>query len=272
MSTKDLSKYQAVILCGGQGTRIRAVAEDRPKPMVEIGGRPILWHIMKIYSHYGIRRFVLCLGHQGEKIVDFFENYHAYNCDFSMQVGAPAARASHADPVRRADGDVDDWDITFAHTGADTMTGGRIKRIERYIDQDHFFCTYGDGVSDVDIPGVFAHHMAAGNTATLVGVHLPTTFGIVESEESTGRITSFREKPVLPGYINGGFFCFSRGIFEQIEDDATVLENRPFRSLVETGRIGMVRHSGFWHAMDHYKDYTTLNDLWRQGQAPWKVW
>jgi len=271
VSQPDLSKYQAVILCGGQGTRIRAVAEDRPKPMVEVGGRPILWHIMKIYSHYGIRRFVLCLGHQGDKIVQFFENYQAYNHDFTMQVGSPAARASHVDLVKGTDSDVDDWEITFAHTGADTMTGGRIKRIERYIDQDHFFATYGDGVSDVDIPGVFAKHVSAGNVATMVGVHLPTTFGIVESDDD-GRITSFREKPVLPGFINGGFFCFTRGIFEQIEDDATVLENRPFKALVQTGRIGMVQHTGFWHAMDHYKDYTTLNDLWKQGAAPWKVW
>lgn len=269
MSRPDLSKYQAVILCGGQGTRIRAVAEDRPKPMVEVGGRPILWHIMKIYSHYGVRRFVLCLGHQGDKIVQFFENYQAYNHDFTMQVGAPAAREAHPDTAGGSD--VDDWEITFAHTGADTMTGGRIKRVQRYIDQDHFLCTYGDGVSDVDIPMVFEKHVAAGNVATMVGVHLPTTFGIVESTED-GRITSFREKPVLPGFINGGFFCFTREIFERIDDDATVLENRPFKSLVESGRIGMVPHTGFWHAMDHYKDYTTLNDLWKQGDAPWKVW
>jgi len=271
MSTQDLSKYQAVILCGGQGTRIRAVAEDRPKPMVEVGGRPILWHIMKTYSHYGIKRFVLCLGHQGEKIVEYFENYHAYNHDFTMHIGTPAARTSHADLVRGVDSDVDDWEITFAHTGADTMTGGRIKRIKRYIDQDHFFATYGDGVSDVDIRKVFERHVAAKNTATMVGVHLPTTFGIVEAEDS-GRITSFREKPVLPGYINGGFFCFTPAIFDEIDNDATVLENKPFRNLVESGKIGMFQHGGFWHAMDHYKDYTTLNDLWKQGQAPWKVW
>jgi glucose-1-phosphate cytidylyltransferase len=265
----DVSKLQAVILCGGQGTRIRAVAEDRPKPMVEVGGRPILWHIMKIYSHYGVRRFILCLGHQGEKIVQYFENYQAYNHDFTMQVGSPTERAAH--PDARGGSDVDDWEITFAHTGVDTMTGGRIKRIERYIDQGHFLCTYGDGVSDVDIPAVYRNHLAAGNVATMVGVHLPTTFGIVEAGPD-GRITSFREKPALPGFVNGGFFCFTREIFERIEDDSTVLEDRPFKSLVESGRIGMVPHAGFWHAMDHYKDYTTLNELWSTGRALWKVW
>jgi glucose-1-phosphate cytidylyltransferase len=271
MSTPDLSKYQVAILCGGQGTRIRAVAEDRPKPMVDVGGRPILWHIMKIYSHYGFRRFILCLGHQGEKIVEFFENYKAYNHDFTMQVNDPSARHSYADQLKSSDSDVDDWEITFAHTGVDTMTGGRLRRISRYIDQDHFFATYGDGVSDVDIPSVFQHHVQAKNVATMVGVHLPTTFGIVEVD-ATGKIETFREKPVLPGYINGGFFCFTPEIFDQIEGDSTVLENQPFRALVDKRKIGMVPHAGFWHAMDHYKDYTTLNDLWKQGTAPWKVW
>lgn len=266
----DVSKLQAVILCGGQGTRIRAVAEDRPKPMVEIGERPILWHIMKIYSHHGIRRFILCLGHQGDKIVQYFRNYHAYSHDFTMTVGSPEILRETPQP-RGIDSDADEWEITFAHTGPDTMTGGRIKRIERYIDQEHFLCTYGDGVSDVDIPQVYQRHLAQGNTATLVGVHLPTTFGIVESDPQ-GRITSFREKPTMPGLINGGFFCFSKGIFAHIENDATVLENQPFRRLVELGGIGMVPHSGFWHAMDHYKDYTTLNEMWTTGRAPWKVW
>lgn len=266
----DLSKYQAVILCGGHGTRIRAVAEDRPKPMVEVGGRPILWHIMKIYSHFGIRRFILALGYQGEKIVEYFQNYHAYNHDFTMQLGAPQSR--RVLPSRGAcDSDVDEWEITFAHTGEDTMTGGRLGRIAPYIDQDHFFCTYGDGVSDVDIQAVFREHLRMGNTATLVGVHLPTTFGIVEAN-AAGKIESFREKPVLPGFVNGGFFCFTPELFSTIDGDATVLEDQPFRSLVASQRIGMVPHTGFWHAMDHFKDYESLNEMWKSGKAPWKVW
>jgi glucose-1-phosphate cytidylyltransferase len=266
---EDLSKYKAVILCGGQGTRIRAVAEDRPKPMVEIGGRPILWHIMKIYSSFGVRKFVLALGHQGEKIVEYFENYHSGNCDFTMKVGRPQTRKFHLQDG--SDSDVDDWEITFAHTGVETMTGGRVRRIQPYIQEDHFFCTYGDGVSDVDIPRVFREHINRREVATMVGVHLPTTFGLVEATED-GRIERFREKPVLPGYINGGFFCFTPEIFRHIEGDSTVLEDKPFHELVAKGRIGMVPHKGFWHAMDHYKDYAALNDMWRRQDAPWKVW
>jgi len=267
----DLSNYKVVILCGGQGTRIRAVAEDKPKPMVEVGGKPILWHIMKIYSSFGIRKFVLALGHQGEKIVEYFENYHAYNCDFTMQVGQPLSRVYHAPLQGEVETDVDDWEITFAYTGVDTLTGGRVKRCQRYIKEDQFFCTYGDGVSNVDINHVFLEHLRMGNAATMVGVHLPTTFGLVEANEQ-GRIERFREKPVLPGYINGGFFCFTPEIFEHIEGDATILEDAPFHRLVNLGKIGMVAHTGFWHAMDHYKDYTTLNDMWKRKAAPWKVW
>jgi glucose-1-phosphate cytidylyltransferase len=272
VSSSFLSPYQVVILCGGQGTRIRAVAEDRPKPMVDIGDRPILWHIMKIYSHYGVRRFILALGHQGEKIIDYFANYHARNNDFTMRVNDPSKRTFHSNPREdQSDSDVDQWEITFAHTGVDTMTGGRLRQIRRYIDQDQFLCTYGDCVSNVDIPQVFRRHREARNVATLVGVHMPTTFGVVESN-GEGRITSFREKPVLPGYVNGGFFVFSPEIFEHIEGDSTILEEKPFRQLVQLERIGMVPHTGFWHAMDHFKDYTSLNDLWKHDTAPWKLW
>lgn len=270
MNTLLLSNYQAVILCGGQGTRIRAVAEDRPKPMIEIGGRPILWHIMKIYSRHGIKRFILALGHQGEKIIEYFQNFHAYNRDFTLRIGEDTAPKFISNPGNNGNA-VDDWEITFAHTGADTMTGGRLGRIRQYIDQDDFFCTYGDGVSNVDIPAVFKHHKKNHNIATLVGVHLPTTFGIVEADES-GQISGFREKPVLPGYINGGFFCFSRGIFDYIDGDEVVLEDKPFKRLVGDGKLGMVPHTGFWHAMDHYKDYATLNALWKNGVAPWRTW
>lgn len=270
MDDSDLSRYQAVILCGGQGTRIRAVAEDRPKPMVEIGDRPILWHIMKTYSHFGVRRFVLALGYQGEKIVDYFERYHARHHDFTMHFASIGAKRFHRS-ASADDSDVSDWEITFAHTGVDTLTGGRLARVKRYIDQDHFFCTYGDGLSDVDIHSVFEHHKATGNIGTLVGVHLPTTFGIVEADDS-GLIQSFREKPVLPGFINGGFFCFTREIFDFIDGDTTVLEGEPLRRIAQLGRLGMVPHTGFWHAMDHYKDYQTLNDLWKRQEAPWKNW
>lgn len=266
----DLSQYQAVILCGGQGTRIRAVGEDRPKPLIDVGGKPILWHIMKIYSFYGVRNFVLCLGHKGEAVMDYFENYHAYTHDFTMTVKDREAKIFHPNEAGE-DSDVDSWDITFALTGEHTQTGGRIKRIARHLRGDRFFCTYGDGVSDVDLRRLMEHHMKKGKVATLTGVHLPTTFGIVEADES-GDITSFREKPVLPGLINGGYFVFERGILDYLDDDATVLEEKPFKRLVRDRQISMFRYEGFWHCMDTYKDYQKLNEMWKAKAAPWKIW
>lgn len=270
MTNAEMSRYQAVIFCGGQGTRIRSVAEDRPKPMVEIGGKPILWHIMKGYSARGVRRFVLALGYRGESIVEYFENYHARHHDFTLRVSAPTFREYHR-ANDADDADVESWEVTFAYTGRDTLTGGRLLRLRPYIDQAHFFCTYGDGLSDVDVRQVLDAHRNSGCTGTLVGVHLPTAFGIVEAD-AAGLIRSYREKPVLPGHINGGFFCFTPEVFDVIAGDDTALEDAPFRTLAEQGRLGMYRHEGFWHAMDHYKDYVTLNQMWNEGTAPWKLW
>jgi glucose-1-phosphate cytidylyltransferase len=171
----------------------------------------------------------------------------------------------------RIDRDVDDWEITFALTGESTMTGGRIKRIQKYINEDVFFATYGDGVSDVDVRGLFRFFWEKNKIATLTGVHLPTTFGIVESDD-TGKITSFREKPVMTGRINGGFFVFDKRIFDQIDGDATVLEDVPFKRLVRNGEIAMYPWDGFWHCMDTYKDHADLNRMWQEHKAPWKIW
>ena len=264
VSIRDM---QVAILCGGQGTRIRAVAEDKPKPMVEIGNRPILWHIMKYYHCFGVRRFVLALGHQGDKIVDYFANYRIRHHDVTMNTRDSAARLFH-------DGDgaeIEDWEVTMVHTGEETMTGGRIKRLARFIHGDTFFATYGDGVATVNLSYLLEHHYAHGRAATLTGVHLPTSFGIVEAAED-GMIESFREKPTLTGYINGGYFVFNRAIFDEIEDDGSVLEEGPFRSLIQKRQLSMYRHDGFWHCMDHYKDYATLNAMWAKGNAPWKLW
>ncbi len=266
---EDLSKYKAVILCGGQGTRIRGVADNLPKPLIDIGGKPILWHIMKIYSSYNINKFVLCLGHKGEAIIDYFENFHARNNDFTMRIADKAGKQFSLD--EKADRSVDNWEITFALTGEATMTGGRLKRIQKYIDQDAFFCTYGDGVSDVNIKDLYRYHKEKNRTATLTGVHLPTTFGVVEAD-SDGIITSFREKPVLPGLINGGYFVFKAEIFDYIDDDSTVLEEMPFKRLARKSQISMFHHEGFWHCMDTYKDYMTLNSMWNGKAAPWKIW
>jgi glucose-1-phosphate cytidylyltransferase len=265
----DLSKYTAVILCGGQGTRIRSVSESYPKPLIDVGGRPILWHIMKIYSYHGVRKFVLCLGYKGETIIDYFENYHTRTHDFTMKIKHKDKKQFHLDHAN--DKDVDDWEITFALTGEATMTGGRLKRIRRYIDQDMFFCTYGDGVSDINIHDLVKYHTEKGKTATLTGVHLPTTFGIVEADED-GLIHSFREKPVMGGMINGGYFVFNTGIFDHIDGDDTVLEELPFKRLVRNNELAMYPHEGFWHCMDTYKDYSALNKMWTANQAPWKIW
>jgi glucose-1-phosphate cytidylyltransferase len=261
-----MKDMQVVILCGGQGTRIRAVAEDKPKPMVDVGGKPILWHIMKTYSAFGVRRFVLALGHQGEKIIDYFSQYQRHSCDHTLYLNGASDTKFYNTST-----DVEDWEITMVHTGADTMTGGRIKRVLPYIDQELFFATYGDGVSDVDINQLYEFHKNNQVLATLTGVHLPTTFGIVDANEE-GRIMSFREKPTLDGYINGGFFVFNKEIESFIEGDSTILEEKPFRSLIRQQQLAMFRHNGFWQCMDHYKDYTTLNKMWSSKNAPWHIW
>ncbi len=266
-SNAALRDVQAVILCGGQGTRIRAVAEDKPKPMIEIGDRPILWHIMKHYSSFGVRRFVLALGHQGDRIVDYFANYRLRHHDFTMSTRDSAARLFHDE----GDSPVEDWEVTMVHTGDETMTGGRIKRLAKHLTGDTFLATYGDGVSTVDLAKLVAFHRSHGRVATLTGVHQPTTFGIVDAD-ADGKVAAFREKPTLTGYINGGFFVFDRKIIDSIEGDATVLEEAPFRSLIAQDQLRMFRHDGFWHCMDHYKDYATLNGMWARGHAPWKSW
>lgn len=267
MSTKT---QPVVILCGGMGTRLKEETDYKPKPMVEVGGKPILWHIMRIYSHYGYRKFILCLGYKGEMIVDYFANYKTRSRDFSMKIGEDQKKEFYFSK-NAEDYDVGAWEITFAYTGQDTMTGGRIKRVEEYIDTDYFLATYGDGVSDISIDRLVEFHQAHGKTATLTGVHMPTTFGIIE-EDGKGLITHFREKPVMPGLINGGFFVFNRNFLDLIEGDHIVLEQEPMKELVRQGELLMYKHEKFWKCMDTYKDYQMLNGIWAQGDAPWKVW
>ena len=216
-----------------------------------------MWHIMKTYSYYGIRRFILCLGHKGDAISDYFENYHSRNHDYSMKISDRESKVFHYNGEQKEDLDVNEWDITFAITGENTLTGGRLKRIEKYIDQELFFCTYGDGVCDVDIGNLYRFHIANKKAATLTGVHLPTTFGIVEAQDD-GIITSFREKPALSGLINGGYFVFAKKVFDYIEGDQTVLEEKPFKRLVRDREILMYRHDGSWYCMDTYKDYIDI--------------
>jgi glucose-1-phosphate cytidylyltransferase len=257
---------KVVILCGGQGTRLREETEFRPKPLVEIGGRPILWHIMKLYAHYGFSEFVLCLGYRGQMIKEHFLNYEAMNNDFTVSLGSKREvhyHGSHAE---------DGFSVTLADTGLDAMTGARIRAVQKYVDGDTFMVTYGDGVSDVDLQAVLAFHRAHGRLAT-VTTHRPISrFGVLELGAS-GSVTGFNEKPQLDGWVNVGFFVFERGVFDYLDDnEACVLEQAPLQRLARDGQLVAYRHDGFFFAMDTYREFKFLNDVWDAGKAPWKVW
>lgn len=259
---------KVVILCGGKGERLREMTEAIPKPMVEIGGRPILWHVMKIYSHYGLDDFVLCLGYKGEKIKEYFVEYEGWrNQDFVLQLGAPAGTR-----IQYPDNGQERWRITFADTGQETNTGGRIKAIERYIDEDTFCVSYGDDLWDVPVDQVIAFHRRHGRVATLTAVRPVSPYGVLEMD-GDGRITRFREKPKLDHWINGGCFVFNRRIFDYLGENE-VLEEQPFQRLAADGQIMAYRHDGFWASMNTFKEMQTLNALWRTNGAGarWKVW
>jgi glucose-1-phosphate cytidylyltransferase len=261
--TSEPTAPSVVILCGGMGTRLREETEFRPKPLVEIGGRPILWHIMKIYGHHGFTEFVLCLGYRGAMIKEYFLNYRYATHDFTLTLGPQPEVAFHASP------DEKEWKVTFADTGPHTNTGGRIKRIERYIAGEHFLVTYGDGVADVDIAALYRFHRSHGKLATLTGVHPLSRFGVVDAEGMMVR--RFREKPRLDGLVSGGFFVFRRGVFDYL-DDASVLEREPLARLAEDGQLAVYPHHGFWTSMDTYRDVLELNQMWERGERPWEIW
>lgn len=255
---------KVVILCGGMGTRLREETEYRPKPMVEIGGMPILWHIMNIYAHYGFKSFVLCLGYKGHSIKEYFLNYHFMNNDFTVRLKSRDGITVHSDHAR------EDWDVTLVDTGQETMTGGRIKRIERYIDGEDFMMTYGDGLSNVNLHELIAFHKRMGRVATVTGLHPESRFGILEVDSDSG-VTNFSEKPQMEGMISGGFFVFNRRIFDYLDTEC-VLEHGPMRKLATDGQMAAYRHDGFWKSMDTYRDYTEFNHMWKTGETPWKVW
>jgi glucose-1-phosphate cytidylyltransferase len=259
------TKAKVVILCGGMGTRLREETEFRPKPLVEIGGKPILWHIMKIYSHYGFNDFVLCLGYKGQMIKDYFLNYRVMNSDFTLRLDAPEQPCFHNTHGQ------EDWTITFAETGAEAMTGARVKRIEKYIDTDFFLLTYGDGVADLDVSALWQFHLEHGKIGTVTGVRPKSRFG--ELSVLDGRVRQFSEKPqTKEGFISGGFFIFGRGFFNYLrDDDRCVLEAEPLEGLVQDGQLMSYIHPGFWHCMDTYRDHVALNEMWKQ-DCPWKVW
>ncbi len=254
---------KVIILCGGQGTRMREETEYRPKPLVEIGGLPILWHIMKIYSHYGFNEFILPLGYKGNMIKDFFINYEWMSNDFTLRIRT-------RDRICHYSRSQEDWMITFAETGLETNTGGRIKRVQQYVHNDVFMATYGDGVADINICELIEFHKSHNCMATLTAVHPMSFYGVLEID-GNDLVKGFKEKPRLDGWINSGFFVFDQKIFEYI-DDNDVLEAEPLERLSAEGQIAVYRHTGFWKSMDTFKDAKLLNELWNIGNPPWRIW
>jgi glucose-1-phosphate cytidylyltransferase len=259
---------KAVILCGGQGTRIRDVSEVLPKPMLPIGGKPIVWHIMKMYARHGVREFVLCLGYKGWAIKEFFLNYQAMTSDLTVTLGR------HGAVEVNGQHEEEDWKVTLAETGEETQTGGRVVAVRKYVEGDEpFLLTYGDGVSDVDLSATFAAHRAHGKVASVTAVRAPGRFGEIMID--AGRVREFNEKPLLSaGFISGGFFVLDgRRIWDFLAPSPrTVFEQEPLRALVEAGQLMAFAHHGFWQPMDTFREYQLLNGLWASGQAPWKTW
>ncbi|MFT3709465.1 MAG: glucose-1-phosphate cytidylyltransferase [Archangium sp.] len=258
---------KAVILCGGQGTRIREASEAMPKPMLPIGGKPIVWHIMKMYAAHGITEFVLCLGYKSWVIKEFFLNYRAMTNDLTVTLGK-----NHA--VEVSGGSEENWKVILAETGEDTMTGGRVAAIKKYVENDELFClTYGDGVADVDVSKLLQFHRAHGKTCTVTAVRPPGRFGEMRLDGET--VAEFNEKPqTTEGFINGGFFvCDSKRIWDYLPAQKKLtLEQEPMRGLADRNELHAFRHTGFWQPMDTLREFNLLNDLWANGKAPWKTW
>ena len=254
---------KAVILAGGIGTRISEETAVRPKPMIEIGGRPILWHIMKIYSTHGVDDFIICLGYKGYVIKEYFANYflHMSDVTFDMTKNKMEVHQANAEP----------WRVTLVDTGEATMTGGRLKRVSSYVEDGDFCLTYGDGLSNIDIRRLIAFHKDQGTLATVTAVQPPGRFGALDVQQH--KITGFKEKPQGDGgWINGGFFVLAPKALRYIENDRTAWEREPMESLARNGQLSAFRHEGFWQPMDTLRDKIQLEELWTQGKAPWKVW
>ena len=253
---------KAVLLAGGFGTRISEETGVRPKPMIEIGGKPLLWHIMKMYGSHGITEFVVALGYKGYLIKEYFANYYLHTADITLDI------ARNSMTVHRSD--AEPWQVTLVDTGIDSMTGGRIKRCRPYVGDQTFCCTYGDGVSDVDISAVIAEHRKNGALVTLTAVQPPGRFGALEV--TGNRVAGFHEKPRGDGaWVNGGFFVIEPQALDEIEGDDTIWEREPLERLARDGKVGVYRHAGFWQPLDTIRDKQTLEDLWAKG-APWRRW
>ena len=255
---------KVVLLAGGFGTRLSEETVLKPKPMVEIGGKPILWHIMKTYSYYGFDDFIICLGYKGYLIKEYFANYFLHMADVTFDIAKNKMEVHHqkAEP----------WKVTLVDTGLNTMTGGRIKRIQSYIGNNPFMATYGDGVSDVDIKALVDFHKNHGNIGTMTAVQPSGRFGALDISDDD-RVLSFKEKPQGDGaWINGGFFVFKPDIFNYIDGDSTIFEREPLENLAKGEKLFSYKHSGFWKPMDTLREKHEMEDLWSTGEAPWKVW
>lgn len=255
---------KAVILAGGTGTRISEETGTRPKPMIEIGERPLLWHIMKLYSHHGISDFVICAGYKGYVIKEYFRNYWLHNCDVTFDLKSREVEVHHDSS--------EPWHVTVVDTGTETMTGGRLKRVREYLGESTFMLTYGDGLGDVNLSGLLAFHREHGRAATVTAVQPSGRFGALELGES-GMVESFTEKPAGDGaWINGGFFVLEPAVFDYIEGDGTSWEREPLERLAGDGQLAAYRHDGFWQPMDTLRDKVSLEAQWATGRASWKVW
>jgi len=257
---------KTIILCGGEGTRLKEETEYKPKPMVEIGGKPILWHIMKMYAHFGFKEFVLALGYKGNVIRDYFLNYEFYNNDFTITLG------NHNDIAVHENSDETGWKVTLVETGVKTMTGSRIKQCERYIGEDNFMVTYGDGLADIDISKLVEYHKDHGKIGTLTGINPPSRFGELHVKEN--QVTEFSEKSKLEGTrgdINGGFMLFKTKFFDYLSaDSGCILEREPLEKLARDRELMLHHHTGYWQCMDTYRDYLLLQETWNSGNAPWR--
>ncbi|KEI76692.1 glucose-1-phosphate cytidylyltransferase [Clostridium botulinum B2 128] len=255
---------KAVILAGGFGTRITEETVLKPKPMVDIGGKPVIWHIMNIYSNYNINDFIICCGYKGYMIKEYFANYHTHMSDMTVDL--------HSGDIRYYNSKAEPWKITLIDTGINTMTGGRLKRVKDYIGNETFMLTYGDGVSDVNVDKLLDFHKSSGKIATVTAVQPEGRFGALNINKN-GQVDTFVEKPIGDGgWINGGFFVLEPEIFNYLKDDSTVLEKEPLQNLTEESQLNAYKHEGFWKPMDTLRDKLELEKLWENGRAPWKIW
>jgi len=268
VSPKDtpIENIPVVILAGGLGTRLREATEAVPKPLVEIGEKPILWHIMKLYGHYGVKRFVLCLGYKSWQIKEYFLRYREHLSDLTVEIGNDHRTEFHSQPAE------EDWLVTMAETGLHTGTGARLKRVRHYADSDTIMFTYGDGLGQVDIAALLEFHRSHDKIGTVTGVHPTSRYGEMKVD---GRVVAeFNEKPTTAeGFVSGGFFVLQREFFDYLSDEPDLLfEQAPMQNLARDGQLAVYPHEGFWVGMDTYREYKELNELWARGEAPWRVW